>query len=135
MESSRGSLNLEQQYRDMLGSDAADNAYDFIGSVTESAWAQGLAAFVANGGNAYDWYQEMLRTFPAQKDGLFDIYKTFIDKYGFAQGDGDGYSMNRPTRNGQVSETSSTPWQTNEAAFLAVALSVLGIAIFVLRGK
>ena len=131
MESSRSSLNLEQTYKDMLGGDV--DAYDFIGSALETAWTQAMESFVADGGNAYDWYQGMLRSFPQYKQGLFDVYKTFLDKYGFSEGI---QGMSRPSElPPTLSMNTSSPWRTNEAAFLAVAVGLLGIAIFVLKGK
>ena len=141
MESSRSSMDLEQNFRDMIsgGQSWGDYLGDVSGTAAEWAWSQGLDDWVANGGDAYDWYQDMLASFPGQKQALFDIYKGYLDKYGFAEGTPPS-TMTRPERptngaptNGAAS--SSMLWPTNEAAFIAVAVGLLAIAVYALKEK
>jgi hypothetical protein len=142
METSRSSMNLEQNFRDMMSDAGAWDDYlaDIQGTAAEVAWTAAIDDWVANGGNAYDWYQDMLASFPDQKQVLFDIYKRFLDKYGFAEATGapDPGTMSRPNSGRSatnVTSAGSSMWPTNEAAFIAVAVGILAIAVYALKEK
>ncbi len=112
---------------------------DISGTVTEWAWSSGLDDWVANGGNANDWYQDMLEAYPQDKQALFDIYKTYIDKYGFYEGTPPGTMTRDRAGNANpprpAAPVGASMWPTNEAAFIAVALGVLAIAVYALKEK
>lgn len=136
MESSRSALNLEQTYRDMMGGQTWD---DYLGSWQDEAWIQALDHWVADGNSAYDWYQDMLKSFPAHKETLFQIYSDFIEKYGFAEateGRQDPGLLRRPANGAANGSTNgaSSPWPNNESAFIGAAVALLAILIYAYRG-
>tara|TARA_Y100001963_G_C6428649_1_gene285989 strand:- start:49 stop:480 length:432 start_codon:yes stop_codon:yes gene_type:complete len=140
METSRSALKLE--YSDYKGEGYGE---DTGPSDSFIYWAyEELVAFNAEGGDPASWYNEELRRNPQYADELFTAYQMFIDDYY----DGDVRNLQKtkkkkkrqPDRNlsrpeNQISngEVGASMWPDDTAAFIAVGVALLGIAILAAR--
>jgi hypothetical protein len=140
MEYSRSALSLE--YDDYKGEGYGD---DTGPSEAFTIWAYNeLVAWHQSGGDVVSWYTDARQEYPDSHTELFNAYTLFIED--FYDGDIRNLQNTKSTKRKQPNRNLSRPqkatangnsgssiWPDDTAAFIAVGVALLGIAILAAR--
>lgn len=92
-----------------------------------------LTEWVAAGKSPDQWLQDAMKSYPELARDIHDMYGGFMADYTPGMTRPQDVTGGAPA--GYSPPASSSPLGSNEGAFLAAAIAVLGIAIYALRAK